>query len=62
MPPQRDTFDGPLGIAAAVHCAAALRLSAACGLGTLALFSEELEVLPVTEGEIAVPEAPGLGV
>ena len=56
------TLDGPLGIAAAVHCAAALRPSAACGLGTLALFSEELEVLPVTEGEIAVPEAPGLGV
>ena len=56
------TFDGPLGIAAAVHCAAALRPSAACGLGTLELFSEELEVLPVTEGEIAVPEAPGLGV
>ena len=56
------TFDGPLGIAAAVHCAAALRPSAACGLGTLELFSEELEVLLVTEGEIAVPDAPGLGV
>ena len=56
------TFDGPLGIAAAVHCAAALRPSAACGLGTLELFSEELEVLAVTEGEIAVPDAPGLGV
>jgi o-succinylbenzoate synthase len=56
------TFDGPLGIAAAVHCAAALRPSAACGLGTLELFADELEVLPVTGGEIAVPEAPGLGV
>ncbi len=44
------TFDGPLGIAAAVHCAAALRPSAACGLGTLELFSEELEVLPVDRG------------
>jgi L-Ala-D/L-Glu epimerase len=56
------TFDGPLGIAAAIHCAAALRPTAACGLGTLALFANEVEVLPVRDGEIAVPDAPGLGV
>ena len=56
------TYDGPLGIAAAVHCAAALRPTAACGLGTLELFSDELEVLPVRDGEIAVPAVPGLGV
>ena len=56
------TFDGPLGVAAAVHCAAALRPTAACGLGTLELFSDELAVLAVTRGEIAVPDAPGLGV
>jgi o-succinylbenzoate synthase len=56
------TFDGPLGVAAAVHCAAALRPTAACGLGTLELFSDELAVLLVTRGEIAVPDAPGLGV
>ena len=56
------TFDGPLGIAAAVHCAAALRPSAASGLGTLERFSDELEVLPVEDGEIAVPAVPGLGV
>jgi L-Ala-D/L-Glu epimerase len=56
------TYDGPLGIAAAVHCAAALRPSAASGLGTLELFSDELAVLPVRAGEIAVPDAPGLGV
>jgi L-alanine-DL-glutamate epimerase-like enolase superfamily enzyme len=56
------TFDGPLGIAAAVHCAAALRPSAASGLGTLERFSDELAVLPVQEGEIAVPAVPGLGV
>ena len=56
------TFDGPIGIAAAVHCAAALRPSGACGLGTLELFSDELAVLPVRAGYIAVPEAPGLGV
>jgi o-succinylbenzoate synthase len=56
------TFDGPLGIAAAVHCAAALRTTAACGLGTLGLFADELTVLPVENGAIAVPEQPGLGV
>ena len=56
------TFDGPLGIAAAVHCAAALRPTAACGLGTLQLFADELAILPVRDGAIAVPDAPGLGV
>jgi o-succinylbenzoate synthase len=56
------TFDGPLGIAAAVHCAAALKPTAACGLGTLALFADELTVLPVEDGAIAVPDQPGLGV
>ena len=56
------TFDGPLGIAAAVHCAAALNTTAACGLGTLGLFADELTVLPVEDGAIAVPEQPGLGV
>jgi L-alanine-DL-glutamate epimerase-like enolase superfamily enzyme len=56
------TYDGPLGIAAALHCAAALRPSAACGLGTLELFSDEVEVLTVRDGEIPVPDVPGLGV
>jgi o-succinylbenzoate synthase len=56
------TFDGPLGIAAAVHCAAALRPTGACGLGTLELFSDELAVLAVRDGQIAVPGSPGLGV
>jgi L-Ala-D/L-Glu epimerase len=56
------TFDGPLGIAAAVHCAAALKPTAACGLGTLELFSDELTVLPIERGAIAVPDEPGLGV
>ena len=53
---------GPLGIAAAVHCAAALKTTTACGLGTLGLFADELTVLPVESGAIAVPEQPGLGV
>ncbi len=57
------TFDGPLGIAAAVHVAAALRVTAACGLATL----EHLDVdvppaLAVADGTIRVPAGPGLGV
>jgi L-Ala-D/L-Glu epimerase len=56
------TYDGPLGIAAALHCAAALRPAAACGLGTLTLFADQPDPLPVRQGGIAVPTAPGLGV
>jgi o-succinylbenzoate synthase len=56
------TFDGPVGVAAALHAAAALRPSPACGLGTLELFADELEVLPVRRGAMAVPSSPGLGV
>ncbi|HSD82146.1 MAG TPA: mandelate racemase/muconate lactonizing enzyme family protein [Solirubrobacteraceae bacterium] len=56
------TFDGPLGIAAAVHCAAALNPTSACGLGTLPLFADEFDVLELEEGRIAVPDKPGLGV
>ncbi len=66
------TLDGPLGVAAAVHAAAALASRGplpACGLATLSLF-EELEkegeegegALSVRKGRIAVPTAPGLGV
>jgi L-alanine-DL-glutamate epimerase-like enolase superfamily enzyme len=57
-------YDGPLGIAAALHCAAALRPGAACGLGTLALFADTpagLDRFAVRDGAIAVPSAPGLG-
>lgn len=50
------TFDGPLGIAAAVHCAAALRCSTPCGLATNGLFEGEPETGPVLE----VPAGPGL--
>ncbi len=63
------TLDGPLGVAAAVHAAAALASRGplpACGLATLGLFEgleEEGEgALPVCSGRIAVPTAPGLGV
>jgi L-Ala-D/L-Glu epimerase len=53
------TLDGPLGIAAALHCAAALRVSAPCGLATLRLLDLD-DPFPPRGGRIAVPEAPGL--
>jgi o-succinylbenzoate synthase len=57
------TFDGPLGIAAAVHVAAALRVTAACGLATLERLDVEIpEALAVRDGAITVPTGPGLGV
>jgi L-alanine-DL-glutamate epimerase-like enolase superfamily enzyme len=59
------TFEGPLGVAAAVHAAAALASRgpiAPCGLATLVLFEGLEDRLPVHEGRIAVPGGPGLGV
>jgi len=56
------TMDGPLGIAAALHCAAALRLSLPCGLATLGHFTDAQDVLRPGRGRIAVPTDAGLGV
>jgi L-alanine-DL-glutamate epimerase-like enolase superfamily enzyme len=59
------TLDGPVGVAAAVHAAAALgggRDMPPCGLATLAHFEGLEDVLPVVDGEIAVPAGPGLGI
>jgi L-Ala-D/L-Glu epimerase len=59
------TFDGPLGVAAALHAAAALASRgpvAPCGLATLSLFEDLENPLPAREGRIAVPTGPGLGV
>jgi L-alanine-DL-glutamate epimerase-like enolase superfamily enzyme len=63
------TLDGPLGVAAALHAAAALASRGAgggpmppCGLATLAMFEDLEDELPVREGRIALPSAPGLGV
>ena len=57
------SLDGPLGIAAGLHAAAGLRASgpvAYCGLATLAAFEEHGDVLAPHDGEIAVPDGPGL--
>lgn len=60
------SFDGPLGIAAGVHAAAAVMASgpvAPCGLATLAAFADgrarPAPLLP-SRGEIGVPSGPGL--
>jgi L-alanine-DL-glutamate epimerase-like enolase superfamily enzyme len=55
------TYDGPCGIAAALHAAAALSPLPPCGLATLELFEGPAQ-LPVEHGEIVVPRTPGLGV
>jgi len=55
------TYDGPIGIAAAVHAAAALRVELPCGLATLADFDEPVPAaLEVVDGMISVPRGPGL--
>jgi L-alanine-DL-glutamate epimerase-like enolase superfamily enzyme len=59
------TLDGPLGVAAAVHAAAALASRGAmphCGLATLSLFAGLADQLPVHDGAIALPPGAGLGV
>ncbi|HEX4115301.1 MAG TPA: enolase C-terminal domain-like protein [Solirubrobacteraceae bacterium] len=59
------TFDGPLGVAAGVHAAAALASRGplpACGLATLSMFEDLANPLAPLHGEIAVPAGPGLGV
>jgi L-alanine-DL-glutamate epimerase-like enolase superfamily enzyme len=59
------TFDGPLGIAAAVHAAAGLTAAGplpAHGLATLAAFEDPGERLHAVRGAIRVPREPGLGV
>jgi L-alanine-DL-glutamate epimerase-like enolase superfamily enzyme len=59
------TLDGPLGVAAALHAAAALASRGVvppCGLATLALFEDFEDPLPAREGEIAISARGGLGV
>ncbi len=55
------TFDGPLGIAAALHAAAIIAPDRPSGLATLGLFADRPDPLPAAGGRIAVPSGPGLG-
>jgi L-Ala-D/L-Glu epimerase len=59
------TLDGPLGVAAALHAAAALASRGPvppCGLATLALFEGIENPLAARDGEIPLPVGPGLGI
>jgi L-alanine-DL-glutamate epimerase-like enolase superfamily enzyme len=59
------TLDGPLGVAAGVHAAAALASRGplpACGLATLGMFEGIDDPLSVAGGRIILPPGPGLGV
>jgi L-alanine-DL-glutamate epimerase-like enolase superfamily enzyme len=53
------TLDGPLGIAAALHCAAALKMQLPCGLATLGALELD-DPFPPAHGRILVPSGPGL--
>jgi L-Ala-D/L-Glu epimerase len=55
------TLDGPLGIAAALHVAAAIRPERACGLATLPEFEGREDPLPALNGTMRVPPGIGLG-
>ena len=54
------TMDGPLGIAAALHVAAVVEPTRACGLATLERF-EAPEVLQIGAGRLSPPPGSGLG-
>jgi L-alanine-DL-glutamate epimerase-like enolase superfamily enzyme len=57
------TIDGPLGIAAAAHCAAALRVELPCGLATLGMLEGDpvdAGALSIHHGRLRVPSGPGL--
>jgi L-Ala-D/L-Glu epimerase len=55
------TLDGPLGISAALHAAAALKPDRACGLATLGVFADREDPLPIAAGVMTPPPGPGLG-
>jgi L-alanine-DL-glutamate epimerase-like enolase superfamily enzyme len=55
------TLDGPLGIAAALHAAAAVRPDHPCGLATLGLFADRGDPFPPRGGRIEMPRGAGLG-
>jgi o-succinylbenzoate synthase len=55
------TYDGPLGIAAALHAAAVVRPDRPCGLATLGIFAAREDPFSPRNGLIAVPGGAGLG-
>jgi L-Ala-D/L-Glu epimerase / N-acetyl-D-glutamate racemase len=55
------TLDGPIGIAAALHAAAAIVPDRPCGLATLGLFADRDSPLEPADGRMELPAGPGLG-
>jgi L-Ala-D/L-Glu epimerase len=55
------TLDGPLGIAGALHAAAAIAPDRPCGLATLGQFADRPDPIPAVSGTIALTREPGLG-
>jgi L-Ala-D/L-Glu epimerase len=55
------TLDGPLGIAAALHAAAAIKPDRPCGLATLGIFEDREDPLPARAGTMTPSSGPGLG-
>jgi o-succinylbenzoate synthase len=55
------TLDGPLGIAAALHAAAAIKPDRPSGLATLGVFADRCDPMPARAGTLTPPPGPGLG-
>ncbi len=55
------TLDGPLGISAALHAAAAIKPDRACGLATLGAFDGRKPPIEAHRGTMSPPAGPGLG-
>lgn len=58
-------LDGPLAVAGAVHAAAALSSITSlppCGLATIGMFTGLEDLLAPVNGQIPVPQGPGLGI
>ena len=55
------TLDGPLGISAALHAAAAIKPDRACGLATLGVFDGREPPFSPEAGAMSPPAGPGLG-
>ena len=53
------TLDGPLGIAAALHAAAAISPDRPCGLATLPMFEDRTDPMPAAGGTMRVPDGAG---
>ncbi|MGI8579417.1 MAG: mandelate racemase/muconate lactonizing enzyme family protein [Solirubrobacteraceae bacterium] len=56
------SYDGPIGIAAALHAAAVVRPDRVSGLATLGAFADVDDPFAPVKGRITAPSGPGLGI